>query len=71
MQTELNILLGFWPLVKVFSRENIFSRENKPYFEFAKVFSAKSVPKIGKRESFCQKISRSFGPAKVVQDHLK
>jgi len=26
--------------------QKFFSRENKPYFEFAKVISAKSVPNI-------------------------
>ena len=34
----------------------MFSPENEPYFKLAKVFFAKFVPKIAKRESFCQKL---------------
>ena len=48
----------------------VFSRENELFFWFAKVFSAKFVPKFTKRESFCQKFrvffgTRKFLPAKV------
>ena len=48
----------------------VFSRENEDNCRLAKVFSAKFVPEIVIRESFCQKFrvffaSRKFLPAKV------
>ena len=59
---RINFFLGFCPFAKV------FSREYEPYFEFAKVFSAKFVLKIAK--SFCQIFrvffdTRKLMPAKV------
>ena len=45
----MQFFLRFWLFAKA------FSRKNKPYFEFAK-----SIPKISKRESFCQKFCAYF-----------
>ena len=49
----------------------VFSRENEDNYRLAKVFSAKFVPEIVIRESFCQKFRvflprESFCPRKFL-----
>ena len=65
LYNEISLFSWMLPFAKV------FSRENEDNFRLAKVFSAKFVPEIVIRESFCQKISRFFAsrkflPAKVT-----
>ena len=44
----------------------VFSRENELFFLFAKVFSAKFVPKTVIRESFCQTVRVFFVTRKFL-----